>query len=130
MTNGQTPSETIGQPPHQIIFFTKKIRNAHTLTDTINKLCKADYTEDFNFRQNCLVYRNKGDLLFSDECKVDQYFRFEGESNPSESSIRYAISSDKKNVKGLLVNAKGHYGDPLTDEIVRTQEKRNADRQA
>jgi hypothetical protein len=49
---------------------------------------------------------------------VDEYFRFEGASNPSDSAILYAISSDSKNLKGLLVNAYGIYSEPVTDEMM------------
>lgn len=89
-----------------------------TLSETMNELRKEGYTEDFNLQQNCLECRNGQFKLFADEFKVDKYFRFEGQSNPSDSAILYAISSDTKNLKGLLVNAYGIYSDPVTDELV------------
>ena len=55
---------------------------------------------------------------------VDKYFRFEGASNPSDSAILYAISSDSKNLKGVLVNAYGIYSEPLTDEMLEKLEIR------
>ena len=89
-----------------------------TLSETMNDLRREGYTEDFNLQQNCLECRNGQFKVFADEFKVDKYFRFEGASNPSDSSILYAISSDSKKLKGLLVNAYGIYSDPLTDEMV------------
>ena len=56
--------------------------------------------------------------MFTDEFKVDKYYRFEGESNPSDSAILYAISSDKYQLKGVLVNAYGIYSESVTDEMV------------
>jgi hypothetical protein len=38
--------------------------------------------------------------------------------NPSDQSILYAISSDKYQLKGVLVNAYGIYSDPVTDEML------------
>jgi len=56
--------------------------------------------------------------VFSNEFKVDKYFRFEGESNPSDAAILYAISSNQDGLKGVLVNAYGIYSEPLTDEMM------------
>jgi hypothetical protein len=89
-----------------------------TLSETMNELRKEGYTEDFNLQQNCLECRNGEYKVFADEFKVDKFFRFEGASNPSDSSILYAISSNSKNLKGLLVNAYGIYSEPLTDEML------------
>lgn len=89
-----------------------------TLSETMNELRKQGYTEDFNLRQNCLECRNGQFKVFADEFKVDQYFRFEGANNPDDEAILYAISSDSKNLKGLLVNAYGIYSEPTTDEMM------------
>ena len=89
-----------------------------TLSETLNDLRKEGYTEDFNLLQDCLECRNGQFKVFAKEFRVDRYFRFEGESNPSDAAILYAISSDHYGLKGVLVNAYGIYSEPLTDEIV------------
>ena len=96
-----------------------------TLTGTLNDLRKEGYTEDFNLRQNCLECQNGQVKVFADDFKVDKYYRFEGESNPSDSSILYAISSDRLGLKGVLVNAYGIYSEALTDEMVEKLQIRN-----
>ena len=90
-----------------------------TLSETMNELRRDGYTEDFNLQQNCLECRNGQFKVFANEFKVDKYFRFEGASNPSDSAILYAISSNDDKVKGLLVNAYGIYSNPITDEMIR-----------
>ena len=97
----------------------------NTLSETMNDLRKQGYTEDFNLQQNCLECRNGEFQVFADEFQVDQYFRFEGASNPSDSAILYAISSDTKNLKGLLVNGYGIYSETVTDELVEKLKIRN-----
>jgi hypothetical protein len=92
--------------------------NSPTLFGTMNELRKEGYTEDFNLQQNCLECRDGQFKVFADEFKVDKFFRFEGASNPSDSSILYAISSESKNLKGLLVNGYGIYSDAVTDEMM------------
>lgn len=95
-----------------------------TLSETMNELRKQGYTEDFNLRQNCLECRDGEFKVFSDEFKVDNYYRFEGASNPSDAAILYAISSDKHKLKGVLVNAYGIYSEPVTDEMMAKLEIR------
>ena len=100
------------------------MRTYTTLTGTMNELRKEGYTEDFNLQQNCLECRNGEFKVFADEFMVDKYFRFEGDSNPSDSAILYAISSNSKKLKGLLVNAYGIYSEPVTDEMLEKLEIR------
>ena len=90
-----------------------------TLSWTMNELRKEGYVEDFNLQQNCLECRNGQFKVFADDFKIDKYFRFEGQSNPSDQAILYAISSDKHNLEGVLVNAYGIYSEPVTDEMLR-----------
>lgn len=95
-----------------------------TLSQTMNDLRTQGYTEDFNLKQNCLECRNGDFKVFADEFKVDKFFRFEGESNPSDAAILYAVSSEKHQLKGVLVNAYGIYSEPVTDEMLRKLELR------
>jgi len=89
-----------------------------TLSETMNELRKQGYTEDFNLRQNCIECRNGEFQVFADDFQVDDFFRFEGASNPSDSAILYAISSDRYGLKGLLVNGYGIYSEPVTDDML------------
>jgi hypothetical protein len=89
-----------------------------TLSETMNELRKQGYTEDFNLRQECLECRDGQFKVFADEFKVDNFYRFEGESNPSDAAILYAISSERYGLKGVLVNAYGIYSEPVTDEMM------------
>ena len=90
-----------------------------TLTETMNELREEGYVEDFNLQQNCLECRNGQFKVFTDEFKVDKFFRFEGDSNPSDAAILYAISSDVHQLKGVLVNAYGIYSEAVTDDMLR-----------
>jgi hypothetical protein len=95
------------------------------LSGTLGQLREEGYVEDFNLHQNGLECPNKQLKVFPDDFKVDKYFRFEGSNNPSDQAILYAISSDRYQVKGVLVtalNASGIYSEPLTDELLQKLE--------
>lgn len=96
-----------------------------TLSGTMNELRKQGYTEDFNLHQDCLECRNGEFRVFTEDFKVDKFYRFEGESNPSDSAILYAISSDKHGLKGVLVNGYGIYSEPMTDAMVKKLDVRS-----
>ncbi len=90
-----------------------------TLSGTMNELRKEGYTEDFNLKQNCLECHEGEFKIFAEDFKIDKYFRFDGQSDPDDQAILYAISSDRYQLKGVLVNAYGIYSDPITDEMLR-----------
>ena len=89
-----------------------------TLSETMAALRDEGYVEDFNLKQNCLECRDNQFKVFADDFKVDKFYRFEGDSNPDDSAILYAISSDKHHLKGLLVNGYGIYTEDITDEML------------
>ena len=93
--------------------------NYDTLSLAMNSLKDRGYTEDFNLKQNCIECRDGEYKLFHNDFEIDEIHRFEGETNPSDSSILYAVSSPKYQLKGVLVNGYGIYTEPLTDEMTR-----------
>lgn len=91
-----------------------------TLSETLEDLKAKGYTEDFNLKADCIDCGSGKLKRFPSDFHIDQYFRFEGYTDPADAAIVYAISSVKHNVKGALVNAYGVYSDALTDEILTT----------
>lgn len=94
------------------------MKTYENLVEAINDLRKQGYTEDFNLRQNCLECRNGEFKLFSAEFHIDNYWRFDGQTDPEDESIIYAISSDKHNIKSVLVNGYGINSEALTNEML------------
>lgn len=90
----------------------------NSLIEAINGLKAQGYTEDFNLKENCIHCSNGKYQLAPDEFKVDKFFRFEGNSDPEDQSVIYAISSDTHHVKGVLVNGYGINSEPMANEIM------------
>ena len=89
-----------------------------TLSQTINALKEEGYTLDFNIGEECLVCHITKTTLSPDEFEIDHVFRFEGDSNPDDQSILYAISSTINPAKGLLVNGYGISAEIVTNAMI------------
>lgn len=89
-----------------------------TLSETINGLINLGYIHDFNVQEECLVCHQVNINLAPDDFQIDKVYRFEGETNPDDQSILYAISSPKFNVQGTLVNGYGISANENTSKIV------------
>ena len=89
-----------------------------TLSETVAGLNKSGYTLDFNIQGECIVCRANNLVLPPDDFQIDKTYRFEGESNPDDEAIVYAISSSIFGVKGVLVNGYGISADDLSAKLV------------
>lgn len=98
-------------------------RAMKTMSETIEHLRKNGYTEDFNVQCNQVFCKSKNSYVDLAELRIDKSYRFEGESNPSDSAVAYAISAKNSELKGILVNGYGVYSDPFFAEIVRKLEE-------
>jgi hypothetical protein len=57
-------------------------------------------------------------LEYPYEFVTDQFYRFEGKTDPSDEAIVYAISSVGRDIRGLLVNGYGISAEEFVNEIV------------
>ena len=88
-----------------------------TLSEALSDLEKRGYTHNFNLECDCIVCKSIELKLNPDDFEITEYYRFEGESEPDDSEIVYAITS-KDGVKGTLVNGYGIYSDDISDELL------------
>lgn len=56
--------------------------------------------------------------LYPEDFVIDEVHRFEGDTDPGDENVLFAISSDKYNIKGLLVNAFGMYSDSFSGKLI------------
>ena len=96
-----------------------------TVTEAITDLTKRGYDDQLILARNCLVCEAKQQRLEPDQFTIDEFYRFEGDSNPDDEMIVYAISSKDGNVKGTLVNAFGMYADSANDNLISKLNVRN-----
>lgn len=92
-----------------------------TVTEAMADLRKLGYTIDFSIlaESDCLVCNIPATSLSPEEFEIDHFYRFEGDSDPGDEMIVYAISSIKNSMKGILVNGYGTYADNATSKIIK-----------
>ena len=88
-----------------------------TLVDATNDLLKRGYTANLILDGDTIDDNDSGVKMAADDIEIDEFYRFEGASNPDDMSIVYAVSSEKYNLKGVLVNAYGTYADDSSSAI-------------
>ena len=82
-----------------------------TLSEAMNELKNKGYREEFKISGNSLK-TGDGEQSFSPkQIKINEHYRFEGESDPADMTVLYAVETDS-GIKGLLVDAYGVYSDP------------------
>lgn len=80
-----------------------------TLSEAVNDLAKRGYTTDFLLHEekDCLYCAGSSLELSPEDFVIDEVYRFEGMTDPADESIVFALSSEKFNVKGLVINGFG-----------------------
>ena len=90
-----------------------------TVSEAIEGLKHRGFTADFNISFDHLKCNTEDVRLYPEEFEIVEHYRFEGETNPSDEDVVYAIAERGGNLKGILVNAFGTYGDEISDELIQ-----------
>lgn len=94
------------------------MRTFETLSEAITNLKKRGYIHDFNLHPEWIECVPLNLQLKPTHFHVDEVHRFEGMTNPDDSSILMALQSTD-GVKGLLVDAYGVYSESLSPEMIK-----------
>lgn len=90
-----------------------------SLVNVEKKLTKDGFTQDFNVVDGRLqtIGSDSNKSYSPDEITIVDFYRFEGESDPDDMSILYAIEAND-GVKGTISSAYGVYADSDTLEFL------------
>lgn len=86
-----------------------------------NRLNKEGFTADFKVAQGKLCVMNADKTYTPNDVTIVDFYRFEGESNPDDMSILYAIETND-GVKGTISNSYGTYADAGVDNFLKQVE--------
>ncbi len=67
--------------------------NYDTVSFALNSLKARSYTTDFNIALDKLICSETQVCLNPGEFKITEVYRFEGETNPSDEEVVYAVES-------------------------------------
>ncbi len=93
------------------------MKSYDTLTEAISDLKTRGYKLDFNLRETQIECTHAGIKLSPNEFDIAEVYRFEGQTDPGDEMILYAIES-KSGLKGVLVNAYGAYSNTISAELI------------
>jgi hypothetical protein len=85
--------------------------NYDTVVEAINGLKKRGFIIDFNLAFKQSICEESSDCLAPSDYFIIETYRFEGDSNPSDEDIVYAIESKDGKIKGIFTGAFGMYYD-------------------
>jgi hypothetical protein len=101
----------------------------NTVTEAVQDLKRRGYCLALNVAFNKLICSaNNNICLLPHEFKIVEVHRFEGESNPSDADVVYAVESDDGNYKGVVTSAYGVYADAVSNELLRKLEINTSDK--
>ena len=92
-----------------------------TMTAILDTLTTNGYTTQFKATHKGIQSLSTQRIFTPDEVSINHFYRFEGESNPDDSSIVYAIETCNGE-KGTLIDSYGVYNEPLITNFIREVE--------
>ncbi len=90
-----------------------------TVTAALTGLKARGYTTDFNIAFDKLMCSENKICLNPDEFEITGVYRFEGDSNPDDEDVVYAVESLDKKIKGTITSAFGMYADTISTDMLR-----------
>ncbi|MEO7925004.1 MAG: hypothetical protein ABIR30_15085 [Chitinophagaceae bacterium] len=87
-----------------------------TVSEALNGLKKRGYDLDFNLTENCLVCQD--DKFDVKDFEIVEVYRFEGNTDPSDEAVVYAIES-VSGTKGVLVSGYGISAEGMSAEMAK-----------
>jgi hypothetical protein len=89
-----------------------------TLSECVNASIKNGYSENFKIAGERLTTSDGKSIYKPEQISIQNFFRFEGDTDPQDSSILFLIETfDGK--KGILIDAYGVYADSDYSNFLR-----------
>ncbi len=88
-----------------------------TVSEAVKGLKQRGFSTDFNLGFDHIYCHETPISLKPSEFEITEVYRFEGDSDPADEAVVYAIES-KKGEKGILVNGFGISADGASEEMI------------
>lgn len=87
-----------------------------TVSEAVTELKARGFVMDLNLKENCIICNNQE--FDPADFEIVEVYRFEGDSDPADEAVVYAIESIN-GLKGVLVNGYGISADELSSEMAK-----------
>ena len=95
------------------------MKNYDTVTEAVQDLTARGYSVNFNIAFDKLICSENKICLNPDQFEIVEVHRFEGETNPSDEDVVYAVEAKNGNIKGIITSAYGMYADPVSNVLIQ-----------
>jgi len=95
------------------------MHNYDTVTEAVSELKKRGFSIDFNIAFDKIICADNKICLQPDEFEIVEAYRFEGNSNPDDEDVVYAVESKDGSLKGVITSAFGMYADAVSNKIIQ-----------
>ena len=89
------------------------------LAHAVERLTEAGYRDDFRAERGGLRAVKAGRVYDPESLVVEEIVRFEGDSDPDDEVVLFALSSEAFGTRGTYVVTYGTYVDPADAEMMR-----------
>jgi len=93
----------------------------NTLSSLTDSVIKKGYTENFQMQPEGLYAPSTNIHYAPNEVKIDNFYRFEGASDPQDSAILYSLETHD-GIKGMLIDSYGSDADAMITEFIKEVE--------
>ena len=90
-----------------------------TVTEALKDLKQKGYTIDFNIAFDKIICSDNKICLNPHEFEIVEVYRFEGDTNPDDEDVVYAIESKDGKTKGTMTSAFGTYAESISSDMIR-----------
>ena len=92
-----------------------------TLTSCMEQLRKKGYSEDFTIDDQGITPMGSKKHYKPQQVCIENFYRFEGDTDPADSSILYAIETDD-GLRGLITDSYGPQADSFVAGFIKKVE--------
>lgn len=96
-----------------------------TVTEALNDLARRGFTANLEYLDGAFTAVDSGRSFKAEELTIVEHHRFEGETDPSDMAVVYAIES-RDGTRGVVVDAFGVYANPRLGEFLHRVRIREA----
>ena len=95
------------------------MKSYDTVTEALKDLKLRGFTTDFNIAFDKLICSENKICLNPNEFEIVETYRFEGDTDPGDENVVYAIESKDTKIKGTMSSAYGMYAKTVSNEMIQ-----------